>query len=155
MAQAITDAGLADYYRYRTAVAVPQLDQHDVPVPAALQLFDLAEVQQTFVRAAHDGAKEAALMLENITCAACVWLIEKRIGSLPGVRSVEINHATRRARVTWDDAAHSPFRDPAGRLPTSVTARNRTTLRVPTRSTAPSVGELYYVCSSPDSDRCR
>ena len=104
MAEAITDAGLADYYRYRTAVAVPQLEQHDVLVPAALQLFDLAEVQKTFVRAADGGGKEAALMLENITCAACVWLIEKRIGGLPGVRSVEINHATRRARVTWDDA---------------------------------------------------
>jgi Cu2+-exporting ATPase len=103
VAQAITDAGLADYYRYRTAVAVPQLDPHDTPIPAALQLFDLSEVQQTFVRAANDGTKEAALMLENITCAACVWLIEKRIGSLPGVRSAEINYATRRARVTWDD----------------------------------------------------
>ena len=43
------DAGLADYYRYRTAAAVPQLRQHDVPVAAELQLFDLAEVQQTFV----------------------------------------------------------------------------------------------------------
>ena len=104
VAQAIADAGLADYYRYRTSVAVPQLGRHDVPVAAALQLFDLAEVQQTFVRAADDGAREAALIMENITCAACVWLIEKRIGNLPGVRSVEINHATRRARVTWDDA---------------------------------------------------
>ncbi len=103
MAQAITDAGFADYYRYRTAVAVPQLDQHDVPIPAELQLFDLAEVQQTFVHATNDCVKEAALILENITCAACVWLIEERIGALPGVRGVEINHATHRARVTWDD----------------------------------------------------
>ena len=103
VAQAITDAGLADYYRYRTAVAVPQLRQHDVPVAAELQLFDLAEVQQTFVRATDDCVKEAALILENITCAACVWLIEKRIGALPGVRGVEINHATQRARVTWDE----------------------------------------------------
>ena len=54
VAQAITDAGLADYYRHRTAVAVPQRDQHDVQIPAELQLFDLAEVQQTLY--AHDTA---------------------------------------------------------------------------------------------------
>jgi Cu2+-exporting ATPase len=103
VAQAIVDAGLADYYRYRTARAASQLNQHETLIPSELQLFDLAEVQQTFVRVAGERVKEAALMLQNITCAACVWLIEKRIGALPGVSGVEINYATRRALVTWDE----------------------------------------------------
>jgi len=42
VAQAITHAGLGYCYRYRTAKAVPQLDQHDLAVPAAVQLIDLA-----------------------------------------------------------------------------------------------------------------
>ena len=102
VAQAIADAGLADYYRYRTAKAASQLDSDQPPVAAELQLFDLAEVQQTFVRDTGERMKEAALILQDVTCAACIWLIEKRIAALPGVSSVEINHATRRARVTWD-----------------------------------------------------
>jgi Cu2+-exporting ATPase len=99
VAEAIVEAGLADYYRYRTAAANPQratsaLDQ--------LRLFDLPEVQQTFVRAVSESVKEAALILDDITCAACVWLIEKRVGALPGVTNLEVNYATRRARVAWD-----------------------------------------------------
>ena len=41
-------------------------------------------------------------MLEGITCAACVWLIEQRASRLPGVLAIEINYATHRARVRWD-----------------------------------------------------
>ena len=137
VAQAITDAGLADYYRYRTAAAVPQLRQHDAPVAAELQLFDLAEVQQTFVRATDDCVKEAALILENITCAACVWLIEKRRACLCAAWKSTMPRSARALPGTRRTFA---FLQSCRRLPTSVTARNRTTLCVPTRSIAPNVG---------------
>ena len=42
------------------------------------------------------------MTLENIVCAACVWLNERHLAQLPGVLSVDINYATRRARVRWD-----------------------------------------------------
>lgn len=47
--------------------------------------------------------REAALILEGITCAACVWLNEQHLVRLPGVTGVDINYTTRRARVRWDE----------------------------------------------------
>ena len=100
VAEGIAEAGLSDYYRYRTAAAV---QQRTTAVPDQLRAFDLPEVQQTFVRCVDARIKEAALILNDVTCAACVWLIEKRVGALAGVTNFEVNYATRRARVTWDD----------------------------------------------------
>ena len=46
--------------------------------------------------------REAVLILEGITCAACVWLNERHLKQLPGVKSVQVNYASHRARVAWD-----------------------------------------------------
>ena len=100
VAQTIVEHGLESYYRHRAA---PAGRRDAVPdLAARLKLYDLPEVQQAFVRDAAPDEKEAALLLEGIVCAACVWLIEQRLAALDGVRGVEINYATRRARVRWD-----------------------------------------------------
>jgi Cu2+-exporting ATPase len=101
VAQTIADNGLTSYYRYRSA---PPLSQPARDATEALRLYDLPEIQQGFVRDADAATreKEAALLLDGITCAACVWLIEQRLARLEGVRGVAINYATRRARVRWD-----------------------------------------------------
>ena len=67
-------------------------------------MYDLPEIQESFVRVEAENIREAALILENIVCAACIWLNERHIAGLPGVLSVEINYATRRARVRWDNS---------------------------------------------------
>jgi Cu2+-exporting ATPase len=99
--QAILAAGLTDYYRHRSA---PATTAREI-VPAFLRetaLYDHPAVQKSFVR--HDGAhvREAALILEGITCAACVWLNERHLASLDGVLGVQINYSTQRAHVRWD-----------------------------------------------------
>jgi Cu2+-exporting ATPase len=102
VAQAIVSNGLEDYYRHRDAM--PESPRE--ALPQALQelgLFDLPEVQQNFVRPTGEHEREAALILEGITCAACVWLNESHISRQPGVTAVDINYATRRARVRWDE----------------------------------------------------
>jgi Cu2+-exporting ATPase len=43
-------------------------------------------------------------MLEGISCAACVWLIEQRVLRLPGVLGIDVNFTSYRARVRWDAA---------------------------------------------------
>ena len=68
-----------------------------------LDQYDLPEVTAVFVHETTANMKQAALTLDDISCAACVWLIEKRVAALAGVCEVEVNHVTRRARVTWDD----------------------------------------------------
>ena len=68
-----------------------------------LQLYDHADFQKSFVRPVGEHEREAALILEGITCAACVWLNENHVARLPGVSAIQINYATRRARVRWDE----------------------------------------------------
>jgi Cu2+-exporting ATPase len=102
VAQAIVDGGLVDYYRHRDAM--PESPREAMPqVLQELGLFDHPDVQRNFVRPIDEHEKEAALILEGITCSACVWLNEQHIGRQPGVTAVDINYATRRARVRWDE----------------------------------------------------
>lgn len=100
VAQAIVDGGMSDYYRYRTEAAV---QGHEL-VPRELEgmrLYDREALQRSFVTTEGDR-REAALILEGITCAACVWLNERHVRNLPGVLAFNINYSTKRARVQWD-----------------------------------------------------
>ena len=67
-----------------------------------LDLYDRDDVQQNFVHREAEGACEAALMLEGIVCAACVWLTEHHVCALPGVLEFRVNFSTHRATVRWD-----------------------------------------------------
>lgn len=103
VAQSIVDNGLADYYRSRDAL--PESPREAMPaVLDQLALFDHAEFQKSFVKELGENEREASLLLEGITCAACIWLNEQHVGRLPGVTAVDINYATRRARVRWDES---------------------------------------------------
>lgn len=100
VARAITEGGLADFYRYRTD---QPLTARDV-VPEFLrraQVYDNPAVQRSFVTGDGD-TREASLIIEGIVCAACMWLNEQHLARLPGVLSAHINYATHRARVRWD-----------------------------------------------------
>ncbi len=102
VSQTIIDSGQAAYYEHRTALPpTPQAAQEELN---KLGLYDLAEIQKSFVRVEPDNVREASLILENIVCAACVWLNERHIAQLSGVLSVDINYSTRRARVRWDES---------------------------------------------------
>lgn len=92
-AQAIADAGLDDYYGSRTAFAACP-DQEDAP---ALALYDEGML---------DG--DGVFSVEGIRCAACVWLIERRIAALPGVIAVRLNVATERLHLRWAPEACRP-----------------------------------------------
>ncbi len=103
VAESILAAGLEDFYRYREGPS----QRPDELVPEALreaELYDRPELQQAFVRVDEDQVREAALILEGITCAACVWLNERHLRAQPGVLSFQVNYSTRRARVRWDDS---------------------------------------------------
>lgn len=102
VAETIVSAGLGDYYRHRTAM--PSGGQAALPPEIdSLKLYDREDVQQSFVTRDAD-AREASLILENISCAACLWLNERHLQQLPGVLSAHVNYATQRARVRWDDS---------------------------------------------------
>jgi len=102
VAEAIVAAGLTDFYRHRTA---PSRRAEDlIPEPLrGLELYDRPDLQKSFVRAESEHVREAALILEGIVCAACVWLNERHVNRLPGVLEFRVNYSTHRARLCWDE----------------------------------------------------
>ena len=102
VAQSIVDNGLEDYYRSRDAL--PESPREAMPaVLEQLMLYDHAGFQESFVKSLGEHEREASLILEGITCAACIWLNERHLSRQVGVIAVDINYATRRARVRWDE----------------------------------------------------
>ena len=99
--KAIVDAGLDDYYRHRTDPAVSASRELVPDFLRQVELFDRPDIQQDFVSSVGDS-HEAALLLDNIRCPACLWLNERHLRSLPGVIDVHIDDTTQRARVRWD-----------------------------------------------------
>ena len=99
--KAIVDAGLDDYYRHRSDPAVSANRQLVPDFLSQVELFDRPEIQQDFVISV-GGTREAALLLDNIRCPACLWLNERHLRRLPGVIDVHIDDTTQRARVRWD-----------------------------------------------------
>jgi Cu2+-exporting ATPase len=105
VAQAIVDNNLTDYYKYRTESSVTAANL----IPEQLQelaLYDKPELQDSFVSQAdnkHAEIKQASLILEGIVCAACVWLNERHVNALPGIKEFRVNYTSHRATVKWDD----------------------------------------------------
>ncbi|MFB2864779.1 heavy metal translocating P-type ATPase [Aeromonas sp. MdU4] len=101
VAETIMECGLASYYDHRTA---PGIKGELVPEElAALTHYDLAEVQQEFVTDS-GNVREIQLTVEGLTCAACAWLIERHLMTLSGLRYINVNTTTHRARIKWDPA---------------------------------------------------
>ncbi|RRJ84457.1 heavy metal translocating P-type ATPase [Aestuariirhabdus litorea] len=100
VAEAIDQGGLGNYYRYRSKLAV-------TPEPVAdsyreeLQLYDQPSLQRGFVHHHADGTLQATLIIEGITCAACVWLLEQQLKQFDAVESASVNLSTHQANIRW------------------------------------------------------
>ena len=91
VSQAIIDSGMDEFYSYRTSN--PEKPEEIVPeFLQQLKAYDSTSVQKKFVSSTgEENILEVSLILEGITCAACVWLNEKHLNSLDGVISANIN----------------------------------------------------------------
>ncbi len=93
-AEWIEQLGLADYYRLRTAPA----RKPDTNARASMQdSWQRTDNARHVIRDLGSGLRETLLLIEGVRCTACVWLIERALGALPGVVSVQVNahHAAR------------------------------------------------------------
>jgi len=88
-AAAIVDAGCADYFSTRISYG-ERVAQADAP---ELALYDT-----------QDNSGADGFTIEGIRCAACVWLIERRVAALPGVLDATLNVSAARLQVRWDPA---------------------------------------------------
>jgi len=99
IADTIISSGLENFYQHRTQtsqkseeISQAQLDE--------LGLYDDKALQEEFVESFND-LSEASLSIKGISCAACIWLLEKEVNQLSGVNSFSINHTTHKARLVW------------------------------------------------------
>jgi Cu2+-exporting ATPase len=101
-AEWIDKLGLADYYRLRSAT--PPRAPDPQAAQRSAQTWARPELSRHVVRKLDAGHSEALLLVDGIRCAACVWLIERAIGAVAGVESVQVNAAAQRARIVWNPA---------------------------------------------------
>ncbi|HTN65590.1 MAG TPA: heavy metal translocating P-type ATPase [Burkholderiaceae bacterium] len=104
VAHAIVETSGSEYYRTRTGFSATA--EHASLVPPELLLYDSPEAAAVFD--ADGDAGEAVLSVEGIRCAACVWLIERRLLQVAGVQSAHLNVATERLQVRWTKATCKP-----------------------------------------------
>ena len=102
--EAIIAGGLDSYYQHRTDPGL-QAGSITERLQEELRIYDQDTVQKDFVVSKGDderALKQASLLIEGITCAACIWLLENHLGSLKGVDSVHVNLSTHEAQVIWN-----------------------------------------------------
>jgi P-type Cu2+ transporter len=109
VARTIVDNGLSDYYVSRTAFSATA--GKDSLVPPELRLYDTPEAMSAFANAGQGeqaSLSSAVFSVDGIRCGACVWLIERHLASLPGLRSAAMNVASEQLHVSWDTRSCKP-----------------------------------------------
>jgi len=66
---------------------------------------DWAIDYRAYVSTGDDGLRTLHLMVEGITCGACIFDIEQGLGLLPGIVHARVNLSTRRLVVRWQGEA--------------------------------------------------
>ncbi len=94
----IRDEGLDDYYKIKDAVTSPA----DGALGAAADYGWLADAARAAEAAIDEGrAVELELAVQGVSCAACVWLIERLHQRLPGAGDIEVSAEAGRMRLRW------------------------------------------------------
>lgn len=91
--------GLEGFYHHRTEPAVTPRSLTRAE-RERLQQLDHPAAQKAFVIPAKGGL-EASLLIGGLTCAACIWLLERHLRKMPGVQVFRVNHTTQRAQLIW------------------------------------------------------
>lgn len=97
VATVIHEGGLDQFYEYRS-----QLNRRPDELQDSFVLYDREDIQRDFVDLHDNQEATAHLLLDDITCAACVWLIEQRLQSVEGVLGVRVNASAHQCLLRWD-----------------------------------------------------
>ncbi len=101
--EVIVSSGNADYYQHREGSA-RTFNSSELPeLLDKLKLYDNEKIQREFVRTdKNNDWKEAWLILEEIRCAACMWLNERTLRNLDGIIDVQMDYTGQQTRVRWN-----------------------------------------------------
>lgn len=100
----IHDEGLDDYYKFRDDITAPA----DAALQPERDFAWLADLQHLAETRAADRTPEIVLAVQGISCAACVWLIDRVFQKQPGAGRCEVNAQTGRLRLLWRDGFDAP-----------------------------------------------
>ncbi len=105
VAEMICENGLQDFYSYRTdkSKTFPTILPQEF---SEFEELDSPEVLKSIVR--DDDSSDAQwveLGIEGITCAACGWLIKKKVNQLNSVKEIQVNITSRRAQIKLEKGA--------------------------------------------------
>ncbi|MFK8068939.1 MAG: heavy metal translocating P-type ATPase [Gammaproteobacteria bacterium] len=102
VAETIIASGLGGFYHNRTASALTA--ENVLPdFLEQLAVYDDPELQRSFVSDLTSDEREATLIIEGITCPACVWMNEQHLKNTLGVLNAQANFSTRRLSVKWNE----------------------------------------------------
>jgi len=113
VATLIENSGLGRYYDFRDAL--PERPESTTLSRDDFLAWDRSAVLDHHARPCDRGEVELALVLENVHCAACAWLIHRFLGGLPGVSSIQVDIADGRASLRLDPE-QTPLSEVAARL---------------------------------------
>jgi Cu2+-exporting ATPase len=99
----VHEHGLDGYYRIKDNVTAPA----DAAVFQARDFSWLETAQQEAEAAAGARPPELTLDLQGISCAGCVWLIERVFQQQPGARDIQANAQLGQMRLRWIPAEFS------------------------------------------------
>ncbi len=93
----VHEHGLDGYYRIKDAITPPV----DSVVFHTRDFTWLNEVQQKAEVDAETGTPSMILSIQGISCAGCVWLIERLFQQLPGARQINVNAQLGDMELRW------------------------------------------------------
>lgn len=97
----IRNEGLDRFYQQREGpVTTP--DPVDERVRDECLHYNDQQLLDEVVHSREDDLHETWLMIEGLSCAACIWLIEHHLAHFDGLETININHSTQRAHLVWD-----------------------------------------------------
>ena len=97
--QTIYDAGLASFYQKapESQILTPPAEDFEY---SDTSFYDIEEIQADYVTQQGE-LSHIDLLVNNIHCAACVWLIEKSLNRQKGIEEAQVNFTTKRLKVAW------------------------------------------------------
>ncbi|MDE2203739.1 MAG: heavy metal translocating P-type ATPase [Burkholderiaceae bacterium] len=105
VAQTLHASGMGHVYDGPIAFAKPIDGEQRAEAEAVWATYDLPVMRERFVRARNDGTEDLSLAVSGMRCAACVWLIDRALSRVAGIREATVNYATERVRIVGDAGA--------------------------------------------------
>lgn len=93
----VHEHGLDSYYRIKNAITTPV----DAAVFQSRDFSWLEQLQAEAENAAEGATPRLVLGIQGISCAGCVWLIERLFQQLPGARQINVNAQLGEMELQW------------------------------------------------------